>query len=227
MRITCLIIFGILFAQLPLGATEYSQQELERWLESDDDAPPEAAVSHVNEGKLVFLSKPPGKVVHYHQNRLVIDDKSLNQGWVLLVQCHDNLDRVPMAQITYSRERVRELEVTSQRNIGASWVENNTLQLRDISADARVCVTARARALVSNEDGSFSLHNGPFMRRFLDGYYPLHLSMEIDYAASGLQLVDVSPAEQQGFQISDDGRRVSFDTWFEGRLRTEFLFWRD
>jgi len=227
MRIIYFVIFAVLCPQVPLNATEISSSELERWFESDDDAPPANAVSQVNEGELVFLAKPPDKVVHYHQNRLVIDDKSLSQGWVLLVQCHENLDQVPSAQITYSRERVRQLVVTSRRNIGESWVENNSLQLRDIGANARVCVEAHVRALVVNEDGSYSLHNGPFMRRFLDGYYPLHLSMEIDYSASGLQLVDVHPVEQRGFSINDDGRHVSFDTWFEGRLQTEFLFWRD
>ena len=78
----------------------------------------------------------------------------------------------------------------SSGNIEQSWVEDNTVQLRNVQENARLCVQAWTRALKSNGDGSYSLRNGPFMRRFLDGYYPMRVSMQIDYASSGLQLID-------------------------------------
>jgi hypothetical protein len=87
-----------------------------------------------------------------------------------------------------------------------------------------LCISAWTRALFDNEDGTYTLYNGPFMRKFLDGYYPMRVSMDVDFADTGLELLYVSPQEQEGFQISEAGSKVSFDAWFEGRLKTEFHF---
>ncbi len=205
-------------------ALEPDREELEKWLESDEDVPPSVSTDRVNEGELVFLQKPPAREVHHHQTRLIIDHTSLQNGWVRLKQCHDHLDRVPRAQILYNRERVRDLAITVSRNIGQSWVENNSVQLSDIGENARLCVIARTRVLQANGDGSYSMHNGPFMRRFLDGYYPMRVSMDIDYSDSGLRLVAMTPHEQQGFRVSKRKGHLLFDAWFEGKLRTEFRF---
>ncbi|MDH3948368.1 MAG: hypothetical protein OEU74_05345 [Gammaproteobacteria bacterium] len=186
--------------------------------------PPSVSTDHVNEGTLVFLTQRPAGQVHHHQNHLVIDADSLLNGWVRLRQCHDHLDRVPRAQITYNRERIRDLQIISSGNIEKSWVEDNTVQLRNVQENARLCVQAWTRALKANDDGSYSLRNGPFMRRFLDGYYPMRVSMQIDYAASGLQLIAMKPERQQGFDVTEQDGRLAFDAWFEGRLKTEFLF---
>jgi hypothetical protein len=62
------------------------------------------------------------------------------------------------------------------------------------------------------------------MRRFLDGYYPMRVSMQIDYASSGLQLIAMKPERQQGFDVTEQDGSLAFDAWFEGRLKTEFLF---
>ena len=205
-------------------ATEPSMAELERWLESDELLPPSVNTDNVNEGALVFLNQRPVKQVHHHQNHLIIDADSLLNGWVRLRQCHEHLDRVPRAQIMYNRERIRDLQITTSGNIEQSWVEDNTVQLRNVQENARLCVQAWTRALKANGDGSYSLRNGPFMRRFLDGYYPMRVSMQIDYAASGLRLIAMKPERQQGFDVTEQNGRLAFDAWFEGRLKTEFLF---
>jgi hypothetical protein len=62
------------------------------------------------------------------------------------------------------------------------------------------------------------------MRRFLDGYYPMRVSMKIDFADSGLRLIAMKPERQQGFEVKEQNGSLAFDAWFEGRLRTEFLF---
>ncbi len=221
-----LAFFTCLFCMQPgmLVADDPSMAELERWLESDELVPPSVSTDQVNEGALVFLSQRPARQVHHHQNHLVIDAASLLNGWVRLRQCHDHLDRVPRAQIMYNRERIRDLQITASGNIEQSWVEENTVQLRNVQKNARLCVQAWTRALKSNGDGSYSLRNGPFMRRFLDGYYPMRVSMQIDYAASGLQLVAMKPEQQEGFDVTAQNGRLAFDAWFEGRLKTEFVF---
>ena len=220
------LLFAGMFWLLPgvVLADEPSMGELERWLESDELMPPSASTDQVNEGALVFLTQRPARQVHHHQNHLVIDADSVLNGWVRLNQCHYHLDRVPRAQIMYNRDRIRDLQITTSGNIEQSWVEDNTVQLRNVQENARLCVQAWTRALRSNGDVSYSLKNGPFMRRFLDGYYPMRVSMQIDYAASGLQLIAIKPARQQGFVVTEENGSLAFDAWFEGRLKTEFLF---
>jgi len=228
MRMCVLLLtgLGLGIPMLSLG-NEPGMTELERWLESDEMLPPSASTDHVNEGDLVFLIRHPARQVHHHQNHLTINAASLRDGWVQLSQCHEHLDRVPAAQITYNKERIRDLQIVTSGNIEQSWVENNSVQLRNILENARLCVRAWTRALRANGDGSYSLRNGPFMRRFLDGYYPMRVSMEIDYAASGLQLVSMTPARQAGFQVTERKGYLAFDAWFEGSLQTEFLFRHD
>lgn len=206
------------------AGVEPSMAELERWLESDELLPPTVNTDQVNEGTLVFLTRRPARQVHHHQNHLVIDADSLLNGWVRLKQCHEHLDRVPRAQIMYNLDRIRDLQIISSGNIEQSWIKDNTVQLRNVQENARLCVQAWTRALISNGDGSYSLRNGPFMRQFLDGYYPMRVSMQIDYATSGLKLIAMKPERQQGFDITEQDGSLAFDAWFEGRLKTEFLF---
>ncbi|KPK39016.1 MAG: hypothetical protein AMJ69_06860 [Gammaproteobacteria bacterium SG8_47] len=197
---------------------------MERWFASDDPAPPELSTAHVNEGDLVFLTRAPQKAVHHHRSALTIMRASLTDGWVRMQQCHTNLDRVARAQIVFRQDRIRDLHIDTWDNIENAWVEGASVQLTNIQTDARLCLSAWTRALFNNEDGTYTLYNGPFMRKFLDGYYPMRVSMDVDFADTDLQLLYVSPQEQEGFQVSTVGSKVSFDAWFEGRLKTEFHF---
>jgi len=225
MRLIVLLLTGVGFC-LPMFslATEPDMTELERWLESDEMLPPSVSTEHVNEGELVFLVRQPSRPVHHHQNQLTINAASLRDGWVQLNQCHEHLDRVPAAQITYNKERIRDLQIVTSGNIEQSWVEDKSVQLRNIQENAHLCVRAWTRALRANGDGSYSLRNGPFMRRFLDGYYPMRVSMQIEFASSGLHLVAMKPQRQQGFEVTEREGYLAFDAWFEGSLKTEFLF---
>jgi len=205
---------------LPLQAAEYSKQQLEEWFFDEADM----QASQVNEGELVFLAAPPDKVVHHHYNRLTIDKQSLRDGWVKLEQCHENLDAVSRVEVVFNKDRIRALALKDFSNIGKAWIEKSSVQLQDVSQDARLCITAESRALKINTDGSFSLKNGPFMRRFLDGYYPMRVSMDVNLQASGLYFAGITPQDQQGFKVWTRDRSVHFDAWFEGRLNTEIRF---
>lgn len=187
----------------------------------------EAEARAVNEGELEFLSEPPAKQVHHHQNHLVIRGPSLEDGWVVLEQCHDNLDAVPDLEVVFSPDRIRNLKVVTARNIGRAWVEGPSVQLKDVRHDARLCVSAESRALRAEGDGAYVLKNGPFMRRFLDGYYPMRVVLQVDYPCGMLDLVAASPAEQPGFRVEEGDCGVAYDTWFEGRLVTELVFKRN
>ncbi len=185
-----------------------------------------ARIAAVNEGDLQFLTARPDRPVHHHASRVEISEQSLRDGWVLMEQCHRNLDKVGALQIVFNKERSRALEIIRHRNIDRAYTTDHTVQLRGINADSEVCVRAESRALTGEDGEIFELSNGPFMRRFLDGYYPLQLSLRIDYPTS-LQLADFSPEAQPGFEVTSEPGSVAVETLFEGELRTRFRFLTD
>ncbi|MGB5744417.1 MAG: alpha/beta hydrolase [Sedimenticolaceae bacterium] len=183
-------------------------------------------IATVNEGDLDFITGQPQDVVHHHRSRILISDTSLLDGWVLLEQCHFNLDRVAAAQIVFNPQRSRGLEVVSFRNIDHAFAEANSIQLQGVRDDSEICLRAESRALHSDDAAVFELQNGPFMRRFLDGYYPLRLSLRIDHPRS-LVLADFSPETQPGFAVTQADDHIAIEALFEGQLRTRFRFLAD
>lgn len=203
------------------GSMEPTKEELEDWFESDNSE----SASHVNEGELTFLTRlTDAKPVHHHQNKVSITADTIRTGWVKLTQCHENLDQVSRLQITFRPGYVRDMQVSEQHNVAEAWVEGHTVQLRDIGAEARICLQAHTQALKDNGNGFFGLANGPYMRKFLDGYYPMRVSMHISYPEELLQVVNVSPESQPGFVIEEKSGGLSFDATFEGELRTLIRF---
>jgi hypothetical protein len=178
----------------------------------------------VNEGQLVFLETPPTKPIHHHQNLIRIRADSLSSGWVGLSQCHEHLDAVPSAQITFREGFVRELKIDIASGIEKAWVEGANIQLRNVVPGALLCLSAQTRALHNAGNGYFNLVNGPYMRKFLDGYYPMRVTLEIDYPAQVLNLIDVSPQPQPGLAIIEQPGRIRFDAVFEGELTTLIQF---
>ncbi|WP_455233929.1 alpha/beta hydrolase [Thiogranum longum] len=200
----------------------------ENWFDDErfeDDL--QARVAAVNGGDLVFLAEPPIEPVHHHHSRIILGPDSLDDGWVTMIQCHSHLDAVPRTQVLYHQTRTRDLAILSSSDIGQAWVEGHTVQLSNIGKDASLCIQVRARTLEFNEDGSFSLRGGPFMRRFLDGYYPMHVSMDIELPPQYLRLVATKPDKQSGFNVEETEKGVHLDTWFEGKLYTEVRFEAD
>lgn len=200
-----------------------SKEELEKWFADDSNT----SAKEVNEGELTFLDKPPtGKPIHHHQNKITLSTASMGEGWAKLEQCHDNLDAVPALQITFREGYVKDLQVTEQRNIGKAWVEGASIQLKDVGKEGRLCLSAQSRALRPAGKGKFTLLNGPYMRKFLDGYYPMRVSMRVEYPAELLKVAHTVPASQNGFAITQQDGVLTYDTVFEGELRTAIHFER-
>lgn len=185
-----------------------------------------AGAEAVNEGQLHFLAEPPAKPVHHHRNRIQIRPSSLDTGWVTLSQCHDHLDAVPRAEITFREGHVRDLRVVASDAIGDAWVEGASVQLRDIAPGARLCLSADTRALKPAGSGYFGLASGPYMRKFLDGYYPLRVTLDVDYPAAALRLLDVSPPPQTGFTLTERAGSLRLEALFEGELNVRIRFER-
>ena len=200
-----------------------SSDELEKWF-NEDTSDDEARALAVNEGELEFLIRPPSKAVHYSRNILTIDKGSVKTGWVGLVQCHQNLDAVAASQIVYRYKRMRNLRVDSYEGIKRAWVEGSSVQMEDIERGAKLCIQADVGILYSHPDGSVILKNGPFHRKYFDGYYPMHVNLEIRYPADVLRYESVTPMAQPGFNVTQTNSALSVDAWFEGELRTEVRF---
>lgn len=209
-----------LMAFLSLSSAEpLTDEEAERLFEDDW----ENRAASVNEGKLEFLTHSPVKAVHHHHNTLTITRKSITSGWINMHQCHDNLDPVPAMEIVFRPERIKELAIESFVNIENATVDGTSIQLTNVSAHARICIKGVARAL--QKDGKdLVLRSGPFMRKFLDGYYPMRVSMDIEFPDTYLRFAKIKPAAQPGFRFSSNGSKIHFDALFEGRLHTEVRF---
>lgn len=193
-----------------------SDAEAEAWLNDDS----EFRAAEVSEGELRFLTSPPQAPAHHHHNQLTIRDSSLDDGWVEMRQCHYDLDRVPEAEIVYRPEHIRKLRVTDVLNIERAWVEGPSVQLLNVGAAARLCIAAETRGLLKLKDGGYLLQNGPYMRRFLDGFYPMRVSADVRLETERLCFASVTPAPQAGIKVTRGPRRLQLDTWFEGRLFT-------
>ncbi|ROR29558.1 hypothetical protein [Inmirania thermothiophila] len=187
----------------------------------DEPFPGETAA--VNEGTLRFLPAPPPRL-HHQTSRITLSRTSLADGWTRHAQCHRGLDPVPALQVVFHPAHTRGLRILRAEGVGRARVEGATVQLEDVRAGAELCIEAATRTLHRNPDGTYTLRNGPFMRRFLDGYYPLHLVLEVDPGDSGLTLLAAEPAPQPGLTLTRGARGVRLEAWFEGRLVTRLRF---
>ncbi len=99
------------------------------------------------------------------------------------------------------------------------------MQLRNIEP-APGCACLRRPVPAQHGNGYFSLFSGPYLRKFLDGYYPMRVTLDVDYPAGALQLIDVSPAQQPGLNFDERPGNIRLDTLFEGELRLLLQFER-
>lgn len=219
-----LILFIFLSGMAPAIAEQTAQQTAQQAEEDWFNAPPDPSAADVNEGQLAFLAQRPAKRVHHLSNTLTISDKTLIDGWADLRQCHQNLDKVPATQIVFRADRIRDLRILSFNGIKEAKVEGSSVQLRDVGEGAKICLTLKTKSLYLQPDGTYHISNGPFMRKFLDGYYPMHVSMEVVLNSKKLRFYDITPAKQTGFSVAVLPHMVEFDAWFEGRLTTLIRF---
>ena len=138
-----------------------------------------------------------------------------------MYQCHSDLDKVASSQIVYQQNLISDIRIVSSQNIESAWVDGHTVQMKGISAESKICISAERRALVY-ANGRYALKLGPFIRRFLDGYYPMHVRVEVCYPGF-LQLVSSSPVKA----LQYNKNRLSFAEIYLGggvELNIEFVF---
>jgi hypothetical protein len=192
--------------------------------EDDDWFLDEESTDHVNEGELHFLETAPDPAVLHSESRIRITPASLESGWVDLLQCYRNLDAVPKIEVVFDYREMRGLAVVAKRGVGKATVSGQSVQLEEVSKQASLCIEAQVRNLYRQADGSYLLRNGPYMRKFLDGYYPFRVTLEVSYPQELVRFVRISPQARPGFRVESEAGRIAFDAWFEGRLSTGIHF---
>jgi hypothetical protein len=214
----------LLCACLSLPAVQAGvPEDPEAWLESD--AEPQGLA--VNEGALEFLAGQPAGRVLRTSNWLTISAASLVNGWVELRQCQGNLDPVDKVEIVYRYRSMRKLRVLSARGVGSARIEGDTVQLTQVRAGAEVCIAAEVQVLMRQGDSRYALQSGPFHRRFLDGYYPVHLVYRVVFPPDLLVLETLWPPGQPGFSVEAGADGVRVDALFEGRLSIRLVLRRE
>lgn len=125
-----------------------------------------------------------------------------------------------MIQILFNPERTLRLRILSTQGIGRAWVEGHSVELQDVGHGARMCLDAESRALSDLGEGRYRLRNGPYMRRFLDGYHPMRVVLQVQYPLDALRFEAAWPGPQPGLEVHQGPGEVRVDATFEGRLYT-------
>jgi hypothetical protein len=217
------ILLGMFLAITVCTADERgSAQDLDdSWLE---DFSEQQAVLQVSEGELVFLTERSESETLHSINHITITESSLDTGWVQVDQCYRGLDAVPRTEIVYRYREMRNLHILDSTNIEQATAGTQSVELTNVKQNASLCIRTDARILQQTDAGHFSLRNGPFHRRFLDGYFPLHVRFTVHYPSALLAFESSMPQKQPGFMVQTQPGEVAIDTWFAGVLTIEIRF---
>ncbi len=191
----------------------------ESWLEDDS----ELRALEVNEGELEFIPPPQGKPVLHAATLLDISAASLQTGWVRMHQCYRHLDAIARTEVVYGYAQMKSLRIERLQNIGSARVSGKSVQLEEVSANAELCVSAEILVL-RRRGAEYEISHGPYHRRFLDGYYPYHVSLDVYFPADLLAFASVTPVPQPHFVVKQRPGHVNIDSWFEGLLTIQLRF---
>lgn len=219
-----LIFIFLSLTVLPVYAEPMSGQELEDWFNDDS----ELDIDDVNEGQLTFIPQPVEKDVVSTDAFVKITGSSLDSGMVSLQQCYRNLDPVPEVDVVYRYNNMQQLRIISSGNIEDATVVGTRIQLKDVTAGAFVCIAAEVQLLEQVDEAAaeitYQLSFGPYYRRFLDGYYPYHATVTINYPDDMLDYASISPSPRPHFNLVKTTGKLKLDTWFEGVLLVDIRF---
>jgi len=172
----------------------------------------------INEGELRFITETPKEPPHEQSTHIMVNEDSLKSGWITMRQCHYRLAPVSAMQVVFNQERARNIKIVQSDNIKRAWVENASVQLEGVEKEAVLCIQSENRSFRRNGTaGTYEWRGGPYMRRFLDGYFPMHVKVAIDYPAKHLRLKTIEPAPLRLKATTLPGH-LRLDAVFEGRL---------
>ncbi|MBN2646956.1 MAG: hypothetical protein JXR44_04130 [Thiotrichales bacterium] len=202
--------------------------EEKAWLEDDSFF----ASLEVSQGQLKWVDPQKTVGVYALSNRLILESDALKTGKVYFEQCHQNLDAIRAIDIVYNPETTSDLKVVSAKGVGRYQLQTAKVELYQVEQGAEVCIHGRNQTLTYDTvSQTWQIPRGPFMRKFLDGYYPMHLQETIEWEATALKWaslqINENPAAgtyspKQNLDSSKSTLKV--DYWFEGKLRPVYKF---
>ncbi|WP_028486680.1 hypothetical protein [Thiomicrorhabdus chilensis] len=172
--------------------------------------------------QLVWSDKA-NKQSYWLKNELKINTDSLKTGWVQFSQCHFQLDPVPKIEVAYHPENTRNLKVVAYQGIERAHATHHRVVLTNVTRGAQVCIQGESRTLTLLESG-FYIQRGPYMRKFLDGYYPMIVEEIIELNKIRAVLVKHTPINPKAKESASSGGSYRFAYSFEGQLRPYYEF---
>lgn len=219
--ISTLLIMAI--SDGPLFAAEADIEfDEDSWLEDDG----EFRALEVNEGALTFIEPVKDKAVLHSEKELTVTETSLASGWVRMRQCYYHISPIAITDIVYRYKQIRDFKILSTKNIGKALTEGQVVHLHNVSADASLCVTAEVNVFEKQTADDFVINSGPYYQQFLDGYYPYHVSLTINYPEDHIRVSQISPPAQPLFHVFTGDHQLKIDAWFEGVLTIKISFQR-
>ena len=168
----------------------------------------------------LFAEAPSGPIPHI-TTRLTL---APGTPWVAIEQCHEGLEPFPRVEVVYRYRRMRGLRVVGREGIAKAWVEGQSVQLEEVARGATLCVELEAAILHPDGSGGYRLHQGPYHRRFLDGWFPLRLTLTI--GGGGLRVTTMEPPPQPGLTFDRRGDKTVVEALFAGKLELDFRLTR-
>lgn len=182
----------------------------------------EDRVDKLSEGELIWYQGMPAKGTSRTVLTISLDEESTRDGWVKVRQCHGGLASVPAAQLVFEGRAVRNLQVENAQNIEQSSIEGETVQLSGVGPGAAICVRSEQQVLHRLDGHHWALISGPFQRRFLDGFYPMLVKLDVEWPVEKWRYVRVQPAT--GPAIEARAGHLQMQAHFAGRLKTALIF---
>lgn len=170
------------------------------------------------EGQLRFLAVHPDPSAYRYESRVRITRDSLESGVVSLTTCHYQLDPIRKIVIVYNPKRLQNLEIASATRIGGLEVQGHHVTMTDVQRGATICIDLESKALDRIDSTTYRLMAGPLMRRYFDGYLPMHARLMFEWPAHLLELKQTNPSPQPGVQLMQDSSSAELDITFAGRL---------
>lgn len=170
------------------------------------------------EGQLRFLDQRPDPQAYRYEAQADIDANSLQSGMVRLRTCHYQLDPNHRVVVLFNRERVRHIEIAESSGIERAWVEGHRVELANVKRGAHLCVLLHSKALEPMGDGRWTLHAGPLMRRYLDGYLPMDAKLSVQWPAGLMTVEHTNPKPQPGVRLVQNAQGATLDMTFAGRM---------
>ncbi len=182
----------------------------------------------VSSEKLKWTDKA-SKDNYWLKNSLKINSQSLKTGWLEFSQCHYQLDPVPKIEVSYNPKHTRNLKILSYQDIEKATALDNRVVLMNVKRGAQICIKGESQTL-KLMDNHFSLQRGPYMRKFLDGYYPMIVEESIELNSVNARLAKQTPIRPISSirpakpQTASKPNHYDFNYAFEGQLKPYYEF---